>query len=400
MKPETILQALSETRPALLDEARETVSARSRNLRPLRRIALVAAAVALLAGTVFAAVTVLTPKISIDDRQPDNLDDSYFSLTLEENPAAEDAPGRLEVLYLPRALPEGAALTAASVEWSDRLTWAWTAPDGSQGAISFGQIPLQPDGREHPLTAFEGIDPKELEQGTLELNGMGCWTMTRRSAAGDTAWYYWLDEARHYLFHASFNEAVPQTEREAFLASVAPVTEEAFYDAIGLRGRTLWALSWTPEGYTETWKGLLTTADACDQSWNGVLTAAKAGLSGGQRFSNGESEIALEQNPGYELHDPGQQTSPEETEDPADVGPTVRLDRYETAERTVDGTKITVLTAAGEFDGKPVWEEVWSFAAPDGTPLRLSFCTGDGTEVDEAARLAVFRGLTPHTVGE
>ena len=39
MKPETILQALSETRPALLDEARETVSARSRNLRPLRRIA-------------------------------------------------------------------------------------------------------------------------------------------------------------------------------------------------------------------------------------------------------------------------------------------------------------------------------------------------------------------------
>ena len=48
MKPETILQALSETRPALLDEARETVTAKSRDLRPLRRIALVAAALILL----------------------------------------------------------------------------------------------------------------------------------------------------------------------------------------------------------------------------------------------------------------------------------------------------------------------------------------------------------------
>ena len=59
MKPETILQALSETRPALLDEARETVSTSKRNLRPLRRIAMVAAALILLASAVYAGVSLV-----------------------------------------------------------------------------------------------------------------------------------------------------------------------------------------------------------------------------------------------------------------------------------------------------------------------------------------------------
>lgn len=59
MKPETILQALSETRPALLDEARESVPAKPQKLRPLRRIALAAAAIALLAATVYAGSNLL-----------------------------------------------------------------------------------------------------------------------------------------------------------------------------------------------------------------------------------------------------------------------------------------------------------------------------------------------------
>ena len=63
MKPETILQALSETRPALLDEARETVTAKSRDLRPLRRIALVAAALILLASAVYAGVSLIPPTV-------------------------------------------------------------------------------------------------------------------------------------------------------------------------------------------------------------------------------------------------------------------------------------------------------------------------------------------------
>ena len=50
MKPETILQALSETRPALLDEARETAAPKTRKLRTLRRIALAAAVALCLAS--------------------------------------------------------------------------------------------------------------------------------------------------------------------------------------------------------------------------------------------------------------------------------------------------------------------------------------------------------------
>lgn len=63
MKPETILRALSETRPALLDEARETAAPKSRKLRPLRRIALVAAALILLASAVYAGVSLIPPTV-------------------------------------------------------------------------------------------------------------------------------------------------------------------------------------------------------------------------------------------------------------------------------------------------------------------------------------------------
>lgn len=62
MKPETILQALAQTRPALLDEARETVSAKPKAIRPLRRFAIAAAVVALLASAVYAGSNLIPAK--------------------------------------------------------------------------------------------------------------------------------------------------------------------------------------------------------------------------------------------------------------------------------------------------------------------------------------------------
>lgn len=62
MKPETILQALAQTRPALLDEARETVSAKPKAVRPLRRFAIAAAVVALLASAVYAGSNLIPAK--------------------------------------------------------------------------------------------------------------------------------------------------------------------------------------------------------------------------------------------------------------------------------------------------------------------------------------------------
>ena len=62
MRPETILQALSETRPALLDEAAAERSPRRRP-RPLYRAVLIAAVLLLLAGSVYAGTKALAPRV-------------------------------------------------------------------------------------------------------------------------------------------------------------------------------------------------------------------------------------------------------------------------------------------------------------------------------------------------
>lgn len=63
MKPDSILQALSETRPKLLDEARQTVCAKPKAVRPLRRFAVAAAVVALLASAVYAGSNWLPARV-------------------------------------------------------------------------------------------------------------------------------------------------------------------------------------------------------------------------------------------------------------------------------------------------------------------------------------------------
>ena len=63
MRPESILQALSETRPQLLNDARETVSAKPKVMRSLRRIAIAAAAVALLVSAVYAGSNLIPAKV-------------------------------------------------------------------------------------------------------------------------------------------------------------------------------------------------------------------------------------------------------------------------------------------------------------------------------------------------
>ena len=63
MRPESILQALSETRPQLLDDARETAAAKPKAMRPLRRIAIAAAVVALLVSAVYAGSNLIPAKV-------------------------------------------------------------------------------------------------------------------------------------------------------------------------------------------------------------------------------------------------------------------------------------------------------------------------------------------------
>ena len=63
MRPESILQALSETRPQLLDDAMETAAAKPKAMRPLRRIAIAAAVVALLVSAVYAGSNLIPAKV-------------------------------------------------------------------------------------------------------------------------------------------------------------------------------------------------------------------------------------------------------------------------------------------------------------------------------------------------
>ena len=78
MRPETILQALSETRPALLDEAAEPRMSR-RRLRPLYRAVLIAAVLLLLAGSVYAGAKALAPKVPAAELHNPGGFDVHFS---------------------------------------------------------------------------------------------------------------------------------------------------------------------------------------------------------------------------------------------------------------------------------------------------------------------------------
>ena len=63
MKTESILRALSEVRPAYLDEARASAGTKTRSCHPLRRAALIAATVALLVSGVYAGSVLFPAKV-------------------------------------------------------------------------------------------------------------------------------------------------------------------------------------------------------------------------------------------------------------------------------------------------------------------------------------------------
>lgn len=69
MKPETILKALSETRPVLLDEARESFAAKPKPkaVRFLRRFAVAAAIVVLLVSAVYAGSNLIPTKVPAEE---------------------------------------------------------------------------------------------------------------------------------------------------------------------------------------------------------------------------------------------------------------------------------------------------------------------------------------------
>lgn len=82
MRPESILRALSEARPAYLDEARARAETKTRKHHPLRRVALIAAVVALLAATVYAGSNLIPTTVPATElRNPGGFDMAWQEKT-------------------------------------------------------------------------------------------------------------------------------------------------------------------------------------------------------------------------------------------------------------------------------------------------------------------------------
>ena len=359
MNSETILRALSHAEPAYLEHAAETQTRKTRDLRTARRLSSIAAVIvlAMLVVSVSAAV-IYGPKIFAQKKSNDS-----FDLTILGSEAAEDAPGYLAQYYLPTQLPEGSTLDNGTLAWELHLDWTVETGNGS-GQITFFQEPLYKDIEEYSFLNMGGLDLDDLTQGTCEIGGVSYWTMSYSSVYGDTAWYYWKDAGSHYLFGAFFSEVIPQADREAFLASVTPVDAERVFAALGIQDVSVWYLGALPDGW---------------QVESYALYAALDSLAG---FHTKASDNR------------GHNTYLENCVQDAFVG-------YTETDMEIDGVPIRCYAAQTDVEGNLLRQETWCFTAPDGkTRLYLTFYTTDGTQLPEADKLTVFRGIRSVTLQE
>ncbi len=260
MKPEDIMNALGSADSAYLTQAMEepTAPARRRN-KPLRRAALIAAAVLLLAGTAYAAARGIAamlrkaPSIAETEVLP-----GVYQLSLNEK-AAEDAPAGIEEYYLPTA-PADYVLEDANLTRNDgevvRAQARWSIPPqnaavilpagSSQEAYPMFEFSLKPlrvvDGSDPLASSSVGgtsseivVDMARISKTGVELSGVeylvyDCPKGTLLGWDMAVTDYFWVDEARHYLFCVEFTEAVPQALREQILASVAKVDAKTWQD--------------------------------------------------------------------------------------------------------------------------------------------------------------------------
>ena len=255
MRPDDIMKALGGADSAYLDHALEEPAPASRpnRLRPLARLGLIAAVVTLLAGTAYAAVKYMAPSITETEVAP-----GIYELSLDEK-AAEDAPAGIEEYYLPTA-PAGYELVDAYLTKNDgELVQAqarWSIPPQDAPELLPAGASREPypmfEFTVNPLRAVDGTDPlaslsvngtsseivvdmSQIAKAGVELSGVeylvyDCPKGTLLGWNMAVTDYFWVDEARHYLFCVEFTEAVPQAQREQILASVAKVDAKTWED--------------------------------------------------------------------------------------------------------------------------------------------------------------------------
>lgn len=361
MRSETILRALSHAETEYLEQAAAPQALKQRHARRVTKLGLIAAAAAvvLLVGGVTAAV-LYAPQIILTKKSED-----VIELAIPNNDVAADAPGYLAQCYLPSALPEGSELLCGTLSWGLHADWSVPTPNGD-GQIAFSQVALHKDLTENRFRAWMGIDADDLTQDTCEIDGRPYLMLSHSSAYGDAVTYFWKDPASHYLMDATFNEVIPQNDREAFLRSIAPVSQQKVLECFGVTEQTAWRLGELPEGWRLTSYGLDT-----DETGLHTYCTASDGIA---------HDVYLEQ-----------RSYPNEEEFAA----------YEKEEAEIDGIPVTRYIALTEVEGHPWRQEVWCFAAPDGSAfLQLTFFSTDGAEFAQSDRLLVFRGLRQLTAKE
>lgn len=255
MRPDDIMKALGGADSAYLDHALEEPAPASRQnrLRPLARLGLIAAVVTLLAGTAYAAVKYMAPSITETEVAP-----GIYELSLDEK-AAEDAPAGIEEYYLPTA-PAGYQLELADLTKNDgevvQAQARWSIPPQNEAVIlpagssqeaypmfEFSLKPLRVVDGSDPLASLSVggtsseivVDMSQIAKTGVELSGVeylvyDCPKGTLLGWNMAVTDYFWVDEARHYLFCVEFTEAVPQAQREQILASVAKVDAKTWED--------------------------------------------------------------------------------------------------------------------------------------------------------------------------
>ncbi len=433
MRPESILLALGKAKQEYL-ELPEQGAARGAG-RPVRRALLIAAVVVLLVTTAYGAVSGVrylvknvkkwSAEAPIRERK---LDNNWYELYFEENPAAADAPETIAQYYLPKA-PAGyrrehavlsygdafetesgvvwvygdpaAALDAAMDAWAaehpsgmtqEELA-AWEkehpAPTVRVEEVSFSQKPLKALRDGNVFAVFGTLQPERLVKSGEIIDETEYVVYTYAPGEGEhrsgtETWYFWLDEARHYIFCMSFSEGIPQADRESFLRSVKPVEREAWITRCGLA-------DWHENNEAVARENRVRTArgeELLPVNRFYLSDFAPAGYAGSSALVVGGESGAL--------------TYMQEWQDGKGrsasfyLGWTMDEDDFKDWDhdtRSLGGAEVDVwVRSFYEASDDSVWrEEYWRWTAPDGeTVLFLYFFNADNTEPEDEFRLSLF----------
>ena len=170
MRPESILLALGKAKQEYL-ELPEQGAARGAG-RPVRRALLIAAVVVLLVTTAYGAVSGVrylvknvkkwSAEAPIRERK---LDNNWYELYFEENPAAADAPETIAQYYLPKA-PAGYRREHAVLSYGDAfetesgVVWVYGDPTADLDAAMDAWAAEHPAGMtQEELAAWEKEHP-------------------------------------------------------------------------------------------------------------------------------------------------------------------------------------------------------------------------------------------------